>query len=60
MASLSPEELNSLAQEKPEEIKTAPPLEKAESALPDNTIAKLLGGDKKKSESFSSSLLNDH
>jgi hypothetical protein len=61
MASLSPEELKSLAQDKPvEEVKAEPPLEKVESALPDTSIAKLLGGEKKKSESISSSLLNDH
>ena len=60
MASLSPEELKSLSQEKPEEIKAAPSVEKVESALPDNSIAKLLSGEKKKSESISSSLLNDH
>ena len=60
MASLSPEELKSLAQDKPVEEVKAEPLEKVETALPDTSIAKLLGGEKKKSESISSSLLNDH
>lgn len=49
MATLSPEELKSLAQDKPEDLKTTTSFEKSEKeALPDNAITKLLGDQKKK------------
>jgi hypothetical protein len=41
--------LKSLAQDKPEDLKTTTSLERSEKeALPDNAITKLLGGQKKK------------
>jgi hypothetical protein len=57
MATLSPEELKSLSQDKPEDLKTTSSLDKSEKeALPDNAITKLLNGKMKKVSDSTSTL----